>query len=73
MKMTDGEREVAEIVVKELRRAARVRGPVTLHFVLDPWLPRGSNGVTVLASMDTRCRRYEVDAVRAVKRKEKKP
>ena len=61
LKMTTGEREVAEVVVRELRRAMRAREHVFLYFHLDPWLPKGCRGLTIVATADTSCRRYEVE------------
>jgi hypothetical protein len=64
LKMTTGELEVAEVVVRELRKAMRARSQVFLYFHLDPWLPKGCRGLTVVASADTSCRRYEVEDAR---------
>jgi hypothetical protein len=61
---TEGEQEVVDVVLKELRKAMRSREHVFLYIHLDPWIPKGMRGLTIVATTDTNCRRYEVENAR---------
>lgn len=63
---TAGEATILRVLLAELRVAMRARRQFTI--TVDPWLPKGCTGATIVAQQDPKSRVYEIDGVRTRRR-----